>query len=96
MRLIRRVPTVVIVWVLLTLIAASLTTAQTFTAGVRGAVRESAEWFPERPCKLVNDATNAVRETVSNAVGEYDFSAVPAGTYHIRASTRRAFPPFRN
>ena len=70
----------------LSLAAASLGSAQTFTAGVRGAVRESGGVVPGVAVQLLNEGTNAVRETVSNAVGEYDFSAVPPGTYTVRAS----------
>ena len=60
--------------------------AQTFTAGVRGAVRESGGVVPGVTVELVNDETNAVRATVSNAAGEYDFSAVPPGIYTVRAT----------
>src|SRR5262245_39027059 len=59
--------------------------AQSFTAGVRGAVRESGAVVPGVAMHLINEATGVGRETVSNAVGEYDFSAVPPGTYTVRA-----------
>jgi trimeric autotransporter adhesin len=86
MSLLSRVLALVIVSASLHLVTVSLGTAQTFTAGVRGAVRASGGVVPGVTVQLINDATNAVRETVSNDAGEYDFSAVPPGTYHVRAS----------
>ena len=71
---------------LLGVMAASLANAQTFTGGVRGAVREADDVVPGVTVQLVNEASNAIRETVSNEAGEYDFSAVPPGTYTVRAS----------
>lgn len=65
--------------------------AQTFTAGVRGAVLESGGVVPGVTVQLVNETNNSTRETVSNAVGEYNFSAVPPGVYTVRAS----LPGFR-
>ena len=70
----------------LVVIAGTVATAQTFTAGVRGAVRDSGGVVPGVTVQLVNETTNAPREVVSNEVGEYSFSAVPPGTYIIRAS----------
>lgn len=67
-------------------LAAASADAQTFTAGVRGAVHESGGVVPGVIVELINEGTNAVRETVSNDVGEYDFSAVPPGVYTVRAS----------
>ena len=64
--------------------------AQTFTADVRGAVRESGGIVPGVAVCLVNEATGAVRETLSNDVGEYDLSAVPPGTYTVRATRQDA------
>ena len=66
--------------------SAGLAAAQSFTAGVRGAVRESGGVVPGVTVQLINEATGAVRDTVSNAEGEYDFSAVPPGTYTVRAA----------
>ncbi len=60
--------------------------AQTFTAGVRGAVRESDRVVPGVTVQLINEASGAMRATVSNDLGEYDFSAVPPGMYTIRAA----------
>lgn len=68
------------------LVTAGVVTAQSFTAGVRGAVRESGGVVPGVAVQLINEVTGAVRETLSNDVGEYDFSAVAPGTYTVRAS----------
>jgi hypothetical protein len=71
---------------LLVLLAAVDAGAQTFTAGVRGAVRDASGVVPGVAVQLVNEASNASREAVSNEAGEYNFSAVPPGTYTVRAS----------
>jgi len=71
---------------LLALVSPAAAEAQTFTAGIRGAVRESGGVVPGVTVVLINEGTNAGRETVSNSVGEYDFSAVPPGVYTVRAS----------
>lgn len=69
-----------------------LAAAQTFTAGVRGAVRDQAATVvPGVTVQLINEASRASRDTVSNAVGEYDFTAVPPGIYTLRAT----LPGFR-
>ena len=65
---------------------AGILAAQSFTAGVRGAVRESGAVVPGVTVQLVNEATGTARQTGTNAVGEYDFSAVPPGTYTVRAA----------
>ena len=49
---------------LLALVAAGPVAAQSFTAGVRGAVRESGGVVPGVTVQLVNEATGATRETV--------------------------------
>ncbi len=75
------------VTVLLLVTAAASATAQTFTAGVRGRVQEqSGAVIPGVTVLLTNEDTNASREVVSNERGEYTFSALPPGTYEIRAS----------
>jgi hypothetical protein len=60
--------------------------AQTFTGGVRGTVTDAGGVIPGVTVTLVNEGTNASRETVSNEQGGYDFSAVNPGTYTIKAS----------
>ena len=59
--------------------------AQTFTGGLRGAVRDANGVIPGVAVTLTNDATGAGREAVSNESGEYVFTAVPPGNYTVRA-----------
>ncbi|MDH4063445.1 MAG: carboxypeptidase-like regulatory domain-containing protein, partial [Acidobacteriota bacterium] len=77
-------------WALLAVLFGSLTVstavAQTFTGGVRGAVKDANGVIPGVVVTLTNTATNVQRETTSNESGEYNFPAVQPGTYTIRAS----------
>ncbi len=59
--------------------------AQQFTGGVRGAVHDANGVIPGATVTLTNEATNVPRETVSNDVGQYNFPAVPPGTYTLKA-----------
>jgi hypothetical protein len=73
--------------VLLMVIALAATAAaQTFTGGLRGAVRDANGVIPGVTVQLVNDDTGQSREAVTNEQGEYSFTAVPPGNYTIRAS----------
>lgn len=65
---------------------ASLAGAQTFTGGLRGQVKDANGVIPGVTVQLINEGTNATREAVSNEVGEYNFGAVPPGTYSVKAS----------
>ena len=58
--------------------------AQQFTGGVRGAVSDANGVIPGVTVTLVNEATNISREVVTNEVGQYNFPAVPPGTYTLR------------
>jgi trimeric autotransporter adhesin len=60
--------------------------AQTFTGGLRGAVRDANGVIPGVTVQLVNEGTNQTREAISNESGEYNFAAVPPGTYTVKAS----------
>jgi trimeric autotransporter adhesin len=60
--------------------------AQTFTGGLRGAVRDANGVIPGVTVQLINEATNQTREAVTNEQGEYNFAAVPPGTFTIKAS----------
>lgn len=60
--------------------------AQTFTGGVRGVVSDANGVIPGVTVTLTNDATNVSRDTVTNDVGQYNFPAVPPGTYSIKTS----------
>jgi len=70
---------------LLVLGAALPTDAQQFTGGVRGAVRDANGVIPGVTVTLTNEATNVSREVVTNEVGQYNFPAVPPGTYTLRS-----------
>jgi trimeric autotransporter adhesin len=67
-------------------LTASVVLAQTFTGGVRGSVRDANGVIPGVTVQLINEATNVTRDTTSGATGEYNFPAVPPGTYTIKAS----------
>ncbi|MFP5379638.1 MAG: carboxypeptidase regulatory-like domain-containing protein, partial [Vicinamibacteria bacterium] len=71
---------------LLTLVAAGVASAQTFTGGVRGTVQESGGIVPGVTVQLINEDTGATREAVSNELGAYNFAAVPPGNYTVRAA----------
>lgn len=77
-------------WCLLALLAAPLVTgtafAQTFTGGIRGAVRDSGGIVPGVSVTLLNEATGAARESISNAQGQYNFPALAPGAYTVRAA----------
>ncbi|MFN2445954.1 MAG: carboxypeptidase regulatory-like domain-containing protein, partial [Vicinamibacterales bacterium] len=70
----------------LSLLSASLVAAQSSTGGLRGAVRESGGVVPGVTVELVNEGTGQTRESISNESGEYNFAAVPPGTYTLKAS----------
>src|SRR5882672_2930219 len=59
--------------------------AQQFTGGVRGAVRDANGVIPGVAVTLTNEATNISREVVTNDVGQYNFPAVPPGTYTLKS-----------
>ena len=77
-------------WALLALLIVPLVTttafAQTFTGGLRGAVKDSGGVVPGVTVTLINEASGASREAVSNAQGQYDFTAVNPGTYTVKAA----------
>jgi hypothetical protein len=73
----------------------SFAAAQTFTGGLRGAVRDANGVIPGVTVELINEATNAPREAVSNESGEYSFGAVAPGTYTVRA-TLTGFRTYEN
>ncbi len=69
--------------------------AQTFTGGLRGAVRDANGVIPGVTVQLVNEATNQAREAVANDQGEYNFAAVQPGTYTVKA-TLTGFKAYEN
>lgn len=60
--------------------------AQTFTGGLRGAVRDAGGIVPGVTVQLINQDTNQKREAVTNSSGEFNFAAVPPGTYTVKAA----------
>ena len=74
------------VGLLLLALGASPALAQTFTGGLRGSVSDPGGIVPGVSVTLINEGTQVSRETITNASGEYNFSAVQPATYTIRAS----------
>ena len=66
-------------------LAANSAWAQTFTGGVRGVVGDSGGIVPGVTVTLLNESNGATRDAVSNEQGLYNFSAVPPGTYTVKA-----------
>lgn len=66
-------------------LATSAAWAQTFTGGLRGAVRDSGGVVPGVTVTLTNEENGAARDAVSNDQGEYSFAAVPPGNYTVKA-----------
>ncbi|MFM8532159.1 MAG: carboxypeptidase regulatory-like domain-containing protein, partial [Acidimicrobiia bacterium] len=66
-------------------LATSTAWAQTFTGGVRGVGSDSGGVVPGVAVTLINEGHGASRDAVSNDRGLYDFSAVPPGTYTVKA-----------
>ena len=65
---------------------ASYAAAQTFTGGLRGAVKDANGVIPGVTVELINEGTSATRDAVSNESGEYSFGAVQPGTYTVKAT----------
>ena len=74
---------VVIQALTLLLVAAN---AQSYHAGVRGAVRDAGGVLVGVDVVLLNEETAAARDTVTNSSGEYAFPGIPPGRYTIRAT----------
>src|SRR6266508_5069330 len=66
------------------LAGAAAVSAQQFTGGVRGLVRDVNGVIPGVAVTLTNEATNISREVTTNEVGQYNFPAVPPGTYTLK------------
>jgi trimeric autotransporter adhesin len=75
----------IVFWAVLVCAAAASAGAQQFTGGVRGAVRDANGVIPGASVTLTNESTNISREVVTNEVGQYNFPAVPPGTYTLKA-----------
>lgn len=76
-------------WLLALLVvplATSVASAQTFTGGLRGVVKDSGGIVPGVTVTLTNDDNGQARESVSNETGAYNFAAVPPGNYSVKAA----------
>src|SRR5918995_1283743 len=68
------------------LVAADIASAQSGTAGLRGTVMdEQGAHVPGATITLANAGTGFSRETVADASGDYQFVALPPGTYTVTA-----------
>src|SRR2546426_11107278 len=77
----RRASAAVVVWFVLSLPAL----AQTLGT-ITGEVKDSTgAVVPGATVTVVNKATNATRTTQTNAVGLYDFPALPPGNYTVKS-----------
>ncbi len=69
----------------------SIGSAQSFQGTVRGTVRDAQGVIPGATVTLTNEANGAVRNTVTNGVGEYSFPAVDPARYTLKVEV----PGFR-
>ena len=76
--------TTVAMWSLLLIAGSTSVSAQQFTGGMRGLVRDANGVIPGVTVTLVNQATSISRETVTNEVGQYNFPALTPGTYTLK------------
>ena len=78
----------------LLLLVPAFASAQTFTGGVRGAVRDSdGGVLPGTTVTLANAETGATRTSVTNERGEYVFAGVAPSTYNLGVELA-GFAPF--
>src|SRR5215467_15527321 len=70
----------------LLLIATGLLSAQTVTGNLQGRVLDTTgAAIPEASVTAVNVATGLTRSATASAVGEYQFTGLPAGDYTVNA-----------
>ncbi len=84
---------VVVITVIMT--ASTIGTAQSFQGSVRGTVRDAEGVIPGADVTLTNRSSGAVRQTVTNSVGEYSFPAVDPAPYTLRVEVS-GFRPYTN
>jgi len=75
-----------LLWLLFLGVTATAAHAQTFTGGLRGVVADANGVIPGVTVTLTNESTGVSRDTVTNDVGQYNFPAVPPGTYSVKTS----------
>ena len=81
--------------VLATIVLAAVVNAQSFQGGVRGTLKDAQGIIPGATIVLLNPATGASRETVTNEAGEYAFPAVDPSTYTLKIDVP-GFRPYVN
>jgi trimeric autotransporter adhesin len=69
---------------LVLMVPAAAARSQTFTGGIRGVISDANGVVPGATVTLTNEATSVSRDTVTNEVGQYNFPAVPPGTYALK------------
>lgn len=69
---------------LVPLLCASDVRAQSFHGGLRGEVRDANGIIPGVTVMLINEQTNLARETRTNELGQYVFTAVVPGSYTLK------------
>jgi hypothetical protein len=67
-------------------LSATAAFAQSFTGGVRGAVKDANGVIPGAEITLTNEATQAARNAQTNEAGEYVFNAVDPGSYALKVT----------
>jgi hypothetical protein len=60
--------------------------AQTFTGGIRGAVKDPGGVIPGAEVTVTNENTGVSRTVTTNDAGEYNFANLAPGTYTLKAS----------
>jgi hypothetical protein len=65
------------------LVSVHLASAQSYTGGLRGAVRDQQGVVPGAEILLINEETNVRRNTVSNDTGEYTLANLVPGLYRL-------------
>jgi trimeric autotransporter adhesin len=60
--------------------------AQSFTGGLRGAVKDTNGVIPGAEVTLTNEGTQAARSAQTNESGEYVFNAVEPGSYALKVA----------
>jgi trimeric autotransporter adhesin len=60
--------------------------AQTFTGGIRGAVKDPGGVIPGAEVTVTNENTGVSRTVTTNEAGEYNFANLAPGSYTLKAS----------
>lgn len=68
----------------LVLMTAAIAAGQSFQGGMRGSVTDAAgAAIPDAKVALIDQGAGISRSTLTNAIGEYSFSAITPGTYQV-------------